>query len=107
MADKFNQTEGRTAETLACDFLQKQGLKLIQKNFNCPCGEIDLIMQDKEAVVFVEVRLRRHSHLGTAIETVNRQKQQKLIKTALLYLQKKTLALQSKLSFRCHRVRCQ
>ena len=90
MAGKFNtQTLGAIAETEACVFLEKQGLRLIQKNYRSPCGEIDLIMQDKTAIVFVEVRLRSAKTYGSATESVNLSKQRKLIKTALLFLQKK------------------
>jgi putative endonuclease len=87
VTDKSNK--GQAAETTACAFLEKQGLRLLEKNFSCPCGEIDLIMQDQEMLVFVEVRLRQHSHLGSAIESVTRPKQKRLLKAALLYLQKK------------------
>jgi putative endonuclease len=80
---------GQEAEDRACDYLQRHGLKLIQKNFSCPCGEIDLIMQDGDEVVFIEVRLRHHSYMGNALESVTAQKQKRLLKTALLYLQKK------------------
>lgn len=90
MAVEFKaRTQGKIAETYACEFLQNHGLTLLQKNYSCPCGEIDLIMQDRDEIVFVEVRLRHHTHLGSAVETVNKSKQRKLIKTALLYLQKK------------------
>jgi len=84
-----SETEGKTAEIAACLFLQKQGLALLEKNYRCRYGEIDLIMQDSAEVVFIEVRLRRQTYLGQAVETVDKKKQQKLIKTALLYLQKK------------------
>lgn len=90
MADKFKKSaQGRRAETNACDFLIKQGLQLIQSNFSARCGEIDLIMKDQNTVVFVEVRKRSHSHLGTAIESVTFPKQRRIVKTALLFLQKK------------------
>ena len=47
---------GETAEQQACDYLKKQGLKLIARNFRCKQGELDLIMQDKQTLVIVEVR---------------------------------------------------
>lgn len=90
MADKFNaKAQGFMAETNACEFLEKAGLNLLDKNYSCHCGEIDLIMKDKDSVVFVEVRQRFHTEFGSAVESVNLQKQRKLIKSALLYLQKK------------------
>lgn len=84
-------TPGQVAENKAAAFLKKQGLTLIQKNFHCRYGEIDLIMQDKETVVFVEVRFRHNSHYGSSAESVTFAKQQKLIKTAQSYLMKNKL----------------
>jgi len=82
---------GQAAEDAACTFLQTQGLSLLQKNFRCSCGEIDLIMQDRDELIFVEVRLRHHSGHGNSLESINQQKQRKIIKAALFYLQKKKL----------------
>jgi len=92
MAVEFKaKTAGFLAENEACDFLQKQGLKLLEKNYTCPCGEIDLIMQDKDTVVFIEVRLRTQTNFGNAIESVHFYKQKKLARTATLFLQKKRM----------------
>ena len=82
---------GNQAETQACRYLQKQGLTLIERNFNCKLGEIDLIMQDGEYVVFIEVRYRSDRGYGSAADSVTRQKQNKLIRTALYYLQNRAL----------------
>jgi putative endonuclease len=80
-------TDGSAAEELACVFLQKKGLKLIERNFRCTHGEIDLIMQDGKTLVFIEVRLRSSAHFGGAAMSINHSKQQKLKRTAALYLQ--------------------
>lgn len=69
-------------------FLRKNGLKTIQRNFNCRCGEIDLIMEDQEHLVFVEVRYRRLTGYGSAAETVGFKKQARIIRAASLYLAK-------------------
>lgn len=82
---------GQKAEELACDFLLAQGLKLIIKNYRGPRGEIDLIMQEGNEIIFVEVRSRQNIFFGMPIETINSQKQQKIIQTALNYLQKHRL----------------
>lgn len=79
---------GQIAENLACDYLTSQGLKLIIKNFQSKCGEIDLIMRDDEILVFVEVRHRRLNDYGDGATTVDKRKQLKIIKTANFYLQK-------------------
>ena len=58
------------------------------RNFRCRSGELDLIMRDGEQLVFVEVRSRRHARYGTPAESVTRTKQQRLLRTAALYLQR-------------------
>ncbi|PPC96707.1 MAG: YraN family protein [Methylotenera sp.] len=79
--------EGHAAEQLAATFLQKNGLILLEKNYRCVHGEIDLIMRDGKTLVFVEVRLRSNTKFGGAGMSINRSKQQKLARTAELYLQ--------------------
>ncbi len=80
---------GDIAEKKACAFLQTKGFSLINRNYRSPFGEIDLIMQDKNEVVFIEVRSRSYTTFGTAIESINKTKQQKVIKSAVCYLQKR------------------
>lgn len=78
---------GKKAEDVACSFLQHNGLSLIQRNYHCRYGEIDLIMQDSDTLVFVEVRYRSSARFGSASESVDRKKQRKLVFTANHYLQ--------------------
>ncbi|OYY49251.1 MAG: YraN family protein [Methylophilaceae bacterium 17-44-8] len=78
---------GLAAEKIAATFLTQQGLKLITANFHCRYGEIDLIMQEGNTLVFVEVRLRTNTKFGSAATSITKQKQQKLIHTAQFYLQ--------------------
>jgi len=78
---------GETAEQDAYQFLITQKLKLICKNYSCRFGEIDLIMQDKQSLVFVEVRYRKNTQFGSGAESITIHKQRKLIKTASHYLQ--------------------
>lgn len=79
--------QGEHTENLACQFLEEKGFKLIERNFSCRFGEIDLIMQDNDSLVFVEVRYRRSNNFGSGAETITANKQSKLIKTASAYLQ--------------------
>jgi len=79
--------EGNAAEQLAALFLQKRGLKLVERNFRCSYGEIDLIMHDGNTLVFIEVRLRSSPNFGGAAMSINQSKQQKLRRSAALYLQ--------------------
>lgn len=85
------QQRGDIAEQLACDYLQQHGLQLKQRNFSCRYGEIDLIMQHNELLVFVEVRYRRHEMYGGALESVDYRKQQRIIHSAQYYLQRKAI----------------
>ena len=82
---------GHAFEKQACDFLTTNGLSLISKNYHCPFGEIDLIMQENDEIIFVEVRMRMHSAYGNAIESIDYFKQKKLLKSATYYLQQQDL----------------
>lgn len=82
---------GNNAEQTAKTYLQQQGLHFIDKNVSCRSGEIDLIVKDEQTLVFVEVRYRKDSRYGHAFETVNEQKQRKIIAAARYYLHKHKL----------------
>lgn len=77
---------GDQAEQLAADFLQIQGLKLLEKNYRCRFGEIDLILLDKKTLVFAEVRLRKNQNFGGAASSITPQKQTRIVHTAQHYL---------------------
>ncbi len=79
--------KGKKAEDVACSFLQKNGLSLIQRNYQCRYGEIDLIMLDADTLVFIEVRYRKSNHFGSAAASVDKNKQRKLVFTANHFLQ--------------------
>ena len=79
--------QGEYTENLACKYLEKKGFKLIERNFHCRFGEIDLIMQHNNNLIFVEVRYRRSNNFGSGAESITSNKQSKLIKTASVYLQ--------------------
>lgn len=78
--------QGAAAEQAAASFLQEQGLRWLQSNFSCKLGEIDLIMQDREQLVFVEVRFRSNDRYGGAAASVTPAKQLKLQRAAQVYL---------------------
>ena len=84
------QDSGRSAEDFAQEYLLQQGLRLIDRNWRCRSGELDLVMLDGDTVVFVEVRYRRHRAWGGALESVDSRKQQKLIRAAQLFLQQES-----------------
>ena len=74
-------------EASAAKYLEARGLKLVTKNYRSRFGEIDLIMRDNRTLTFVEVKYRSGSQFGNAAEMVTYQKQQKILKTAALFLQ--------------------
>lgn len=80
---------GGRAEKLALKFLRKQRLVLIEANFNCRYGEIDLIMRDGDYLVFIEVRYRKDQRFGGALQSIDRRKQSKLRRSAEHYLLQK------------------
>ncbi|HEY3487894.1 MAG TPA: YraN family protein [Gammaproteobacteria bacterium] len=84
---KDTLTQGRDAEAWACDWLQAQGLKLITRNYRSRYGELDLVMEHGQTLVFVEVKYRGNNEFGGAVGAVTKAKQAKLLKTALLYVQ--------------------
>jgi len=79
-------SEGAAAEQFAAEFLMRQGLTLLTRNYRCRFGEIDLIMRDGDTLVFVEVRLRRNFRFGGAAASIDPRKQRRLILTAQGYL---------------------
>jgi putative endonuclease len=79
---------GMDAESEALDFLQQQGLIFNARNVRFKGGEIDLVMQHKQTRVFVEVRYRKSNRYGSALESITISKQQRLIRSALLYNQR-------------------
>ena len=78
---------GKKAEDIACSYLQRNGLSLIERNYHCRYGEIDLIMDDDETLVFIEVRYRSQSTFGDAIDSIDQKKQRKIVFAANHYLQ--------------------
>ena len=77
---------GDLAEQHALDYLICQGLTLVARNVQCKVGELDLIMQDAQALVFVEVRLRSSNHFGGALSSVTFAKIARLKLAAQWYL---------------------
>jgi len=85
-----SRARGWQLETRALKFLRKQGLRLLERNFNSRFGEIDLIMtQEPNVLIFVEVRYRASEKFGGATASVTRAKQHKLRLTARSWLQGK------------------
>ncbi len=76
---------GACAEKRALKFLQRQGLRLVRRNFRCRFGEIDIIMQDRNCLAIVEVRSRGSAGFESPALTVDEHKQQKIARTTLAF----------------------
>ena len=70
---------GKEKEELAAKFLARQGVKILEKNFSCRMGEIDLIGLDGECIVFVEVKYRTNTDYGYPQEAVSKNKRRKIV----------------------------
>lgn len=82
MSPDNTTTLGRRAEDLACRHLEALGLQLLERNYRCRAGEIDLVMRDGTTLVMVEVRSRSTRAHGDAASTVGARKQQRFIRAA-------------------------
>ena len=82
---------GRRGEELALCFLKKSGYKIIERNYVCKMGEMDIIAQEKDTLVFVEVKTRTSMDFGPPQLAVNPTKQMQLSKVALNFLKEKRL----------------
>ncbi len=86
-AKSGSRSIGQNAEDIALRFLQKKGMQLVERNYRCKLGEIDLIMQQDSELVFVEVRYRKRTNFGSGAESVDFRKQQKILRSAEHFLQ--------------------
>ncbi|RKF15898.1 YraN family protein [Alginatibacterium sediminis] len=79
------------AEQQAARYLQGQGLTLVERNFSCRCGEIDIVARDQSVWVFAEVKFRSQQTFGGVDHAISKAKQRKIINTAEFYLHNKGL----------------
>lgn len=80
------RAQGALGEARARTVLESKGFRFVTGNYYCRWGEIDLIMRDGPALVFIEVRSRRSARYGSPLESVTRTKQARLVKAARHYL---------------------
>lgn len=77
---------GEKGEEIAIAYLKKKGYTILNRNYKTPFGEIDIIVKDKNTIVFVEVKSRNSLSFGKPFESVNLRKQERLRRSALFYL---------------------
>lgn len=85
------KTLGDIGEIAAVRYLESQGYNIIDKNFRCKLGEIDIIAADNDVIAFIEVKTRSSELFGQPGEAVNYYKQRKIVKTALAFISNKKL----------------
>lgn len=78
---------GRLGEALARDFLKKRGFRILETNYRCPEGEIDIIARQKDCLVFIEVRTKTSQQFGIPEESITRAKKRRMVATAQHYRQ--------------------
>ena len=83
---RSNTEKGRTGEELAAEFLSKQGIEIIERNYHTKFGEIDLIGFDKSTIIFIEVKLRSNDNFGSPVEAVTQAKLKRIYNSALWYI---------------------
>ena len=89
-----NNLAGAWGESLAAEYLRKKRYKILAAGYHCRFGEIDLIAQNKNHLVFVEVKLRKSAEFASAREYVNHGKQDRIRVTASMYLSQNPTNLQ-------------
>lgn len=82
----YKKQIGKNGEDIATDYLKNLGYKIVERNFNCWWGEIDIIALDKDEIVFIEVKTRSSKQYGNAAEAVNKVKINHLWKTVEFYV---------------------
>ena len=82
---------GQRGEDLAVDYIQNSGYTVLERNYRCKLGEVDIIARDNDTLVFIEVRTRSSIDFGLPQESINRRKRHQISKVALEYLTRKKL----------------
>ena len=95
----INLRKGLRFEGQARRYLSAKGLSLLDSNYRCRFGEIDLIMRDSDTLCFIEVRYRRSLNFGGASASITPAKQRRIIKAALFYLSSKRQTMDQALRF--------
>jgi putative endonuclease len=80
------QVLGKEGEEIAEGYLKKKGFRMVERNYRCRGGEVDLIALDRRVIVFVEVKARNDASFGSPLESVHPRKQQRMTRAALIFL---------------------
>lgn len=89
-----NQSKGRLGEDAVCRLLEQRRHEILARNYHRRCGEIDIISKCGGFVVFTEVKSRKHGSMISGLEAVDRRKQEKIVRTADIWLSENDIGLQ-------------
>lgn len=89
-----NQSKGRLGEDAVCRLLEQRRHEILARNYHRRCGEIDIISKCGGFVVFTEVKTRKHGSMISGLEAVDRRKQEKIVRTADIWLSENDIGLQ-------------
>lgn len=82
---------GEKGEIAVCEYLTQKGYRVLDKNYHSRYGEIDIVAVNDGTIIFIEVKTRKPSDISSGLWSITKSKQNKIIKTALVYLQNKSL----------------
>ncbi|MDO4965957.1 MAG: YraN family protein [Lachnospiraceae bacterium] len=94
-----NRRTGENYESIACEYLISKGLHVIERNFRCRIGEIDIILKDGDTYVFTEVKYRKTAKYGSPYEAVTKSKMKKISQVSLNYIKYKKLPINGSFRF--------
>ncbi|MDR1467090.1 MAG: YraN family protein [Oscillospiraceae bacterium] len=94
MSEEKSRQRGKLGEKIAVKFLIKNNYSICKKNFYSKYGEIDIIAENDDYLSFIEVKTRSNTNFATPIDFVDKTKQQRIIKTAIVYLSQRQNQLQ-------------
>ena len=101
--ERFNGTNKRAIgnhyEQVAAEFLRQRGYEIIEQNYFCKKGEIDIVAKEGEYVVFVEVKYRKDKKHGYGMEAVTKGKQKRIKQAALFYMMEHRLSMDQPIRF--------
>lgn len=84
---------GKDGEERACNYVKSKKYKILERNYRCPYGEIDIIAKYSNTLVIIEVKYRKSIKFGKGYEAVNYTKQQKIIKTVQHYINENNIKM--------------
>ena len=83
-----NREKGFIYEEKTCQYIQEHTMKIVERNYSCKCGEIDIIARDENSLVFIEVKYRASMAYGHPAYAVDYRKQRRIIRSATWYTKK-------------------